>query len=165
MKTVSGVLHAAIDLIVIFGLLGVPYLLYCDLPGIGDYDTVSQASIDLPSQPSGNFRIFINSKLHRDTGEDWAEFFKGDDLKVIFDDIDCFVAEGDTTGRELATRYQAILPENQMKVRYIDPVLLASKIEAGYIDVAIMSSEMADALSVDSNNIVSGISEVAVKGG
>ena len=48
----------------------------------------------------------------------------------------------------IAEATEAELPENQMTVSSIDPTLLASKAEAGMIDVAMISREMADELSL-----------------
>ena len=152
MKLITRILHIAADLVIIFALAGIPVLMYCDLPVKG-YDAVSSASIELPDSPSGEFLIIINKDLHEDTAEDWKEFFEGDSLKVIFEDINCLVPDGDVTGLELANRYMAILPENQMRVSSDDAVLIASKLEAGYVDIAILSADMADALGISTESI------------
>lgn len=152
MKLITRILHIAADLVIIFALAGIPVLMYCDLPVKG-YDAVSSASIELPDSPSGEFLIIINRDLHEDTAEDWKDFFEGDSLKVIFEDIDCLVPDGDVTGLELANRYMAILPENQMRVSGDDAVLIASKLEAGYVDIAILSADMADALGISTESI------------
>ena len=152
MKLITRILHIAADLLIIFALAGIPVLMYCDLPVKG-YDAVSSASIELPDSPSGEFLIIINKDLHEDTAEDWKEFFEGDSLKVIFEDINCLVPDGDVTGLELANRYMAILPENQMRVSSDDAVLIASKLEAGYVDIAILSADMADALGISTESI------------
>lgn len=152
MKLITRILHIAADLVIIFALAGIPVLMYCDLPVKG-YDAVSSASIELPDSPSGEFLIIINRDLHEDTAEDWKDFFEGDYLKVIFEDINCLVPDGDVTGLELANRYMAILPENQMRVSGDDAVLVASKLEAGYVDIAILSADMADALGISTESI------------
>ena len=152
MKLITRILHIAADLLIIFALAGIPVLMYCDLPVKG-YDAVSSASIELPDSPSGEFLIIINKDLHEDTAEDWKDFFEGDYLKVIFEDINCLVPDGDVTGLELANRYMAILPENQMRVSSDDAVLIASKLEAGYVDIAILSADMADALGISTESI------------
>lgn len=152
MKLITRILHIAADLVIIFALAGIPVLMYCDLPVKG-YDAVSSASIELPDSPSGEFLIIINKDLHEDTAEDWKDFFEGDYLKVIFEDINCLVPDGDVTGLELANRYMAILPENQMRVSSDDAVLIASKLEAGYVDIAILSADMADALGISTESI------------
>ncbi|MDO4422005.1 MAG: hypothetical protein Q4C15_08185 [Eubacteriales bacterium] len=152
MKLITRILHIAADLVIIFALAGIPVLMYCDLPVKG-YDAVSSASIELPDSPSGEFLIIINRDLHEDTAEDWKDFFEGDYLKVIFEDINCLVPDGDVTGLELANRYMAILPENQMRVSGDDAVLIASKLEAGYVDIAILSADMADALGISTESI------------
>ncbi len=130
-----------------------------------DTDAVSGATMKLPEQPSGEFVILINESLHQDTLSDWEQFFSGEDLPVIFDDISCLTAEGDNSGIMLARRLQAQLPENQMRLRSENPILLVSKAEAGLIDVAVFSKEMADALKLKSPERMKGITVITVKGG
>ena len=130
-----------------------------------DADVVSGATMKLPEQPSGEFVILINESLHGDTLSDWQKFFSGEDLPVIFDDISCLTAEGDVTGILLAERMQAQLPENQMRLRSENPTLLVSKAEAGLIDVAVFSKEMADALKLNSSGQMEGVAVITVKGG
>ena len=48
----------------------------------------------------------------------------------------------------MAQRYQAQLPENQMKLRTEDLTLLVSKAESGYIDAAVFSKEIAQAMKL-----------------
>lgn len=69
------------------------------------------------------------------------------------------------TGILLAERMQAQLPENQMRLRSENPTLLVSKAEAGYIDVAVFSKEMADALKLKSSGQLEGVAVITVKGG
>ena len=111
-------------------------------------DAISSATIELPDQPSGDFIVLINTAKHADTLGKWRLFFRSEDFPVIFEDISCLVAQGDSTGQQLAERFQAQLPEHQMLLRTENPTLLASKAEAGYIDVAVFSREMADALKL-----------------
>ena len=122
--------------------------------------------MELPDQPSGEFLVLINTKRHADTLEDWETFFKGEeeDLPVIFDDIDCLAASSDVTAMQLADRYLAQLPENQMKLRIEDATMLASKAEAGLIDVAFFSEEMADALSLAGEKDMKDVRVIRVKG-
>lgn len=164
MKLTTRILHLAADLLIIFALTGIPVLLYCDLPVKGGYDAVSSASIELPDSPSGEFLIIINRDLHEDTAEDWKDFFEGDYLKVIFEDINCLVPDGDVTGLELANRYMAILPENQMRVSDDDAVLIASKLEAGYADIMILSVDMADALGISTDSIPDNMLVIKIQG-
>ena len=143
-----GLLHAGAVLAALMLLAGLPILTHFDIFGsVSDPDAVSGASMELPDQPSGDFVVLMNSSLHKDTLEDWQLFFTGEDLPVIFEDIQCIVAEGDSGGQQLAERFMAQLPENQMTLRTEDPTLLVSKAEAGFIDVAVFSKEMAESFS------------------
>ena len=159
-------IHAAAVVIALFFLAVLPILTHFDLSGgQNDADAVSSASLELPDQPSGSFVVLINSSLHRDTLDDWTCFFRGDDLPVIFEDIQCIVAEGDASGRQLAERFMAQLPENQMVLRAEDPTLLVSKAEAGDIDVAVFSREMADLLQLAEPSALNDVVTVSVQGG
>ena len=57
----------------------------------------------------------------------------------------------------------AQLPENQMQLSTEDPTLLVSKAENGYIDMAVFSKEMADALKLSVSN--DDISVIHIHGG
>lgn len=143
-------LHAGL-VILILGLLAVvPVATHFDVFGGGnDADAVSQASVVIPDQPSGEYLVLINAERHEDTLDEWEAFFTGDELAVIFEDISVLTARGDTPGEQMAERYMAQLPENQMTMRSEDATLLVSKVEAGYFDVAVFSAEMAASLSLD----------------
>ena len=145
-------------------MLGVPSAVYLDLFSGKAPDAVSQASMKLPDQPSGDFIVLIKTSLHEDTIGDWCSFFN-DDYAVIFDDISCTVAQGDAGGLQLAQRYQAQLPENQMTIREENAALLVSKAEAGYIDVAVFSREMADMLGLAPKEDLDGITVLEISGG
>ena len=150
--------------IMLFLLLILPYLCLFGVPTskTDSLDAVTQASIALPEQPSGDFVVLIKTKLHEDSIEDWTEFFNDGDFGVIFEDISCITAEGDASGIELAKRFMAQLPENQMTVRTENPTLLVSKAEAGYIDVVVLSKEMADALKLAPEEEMSGITVIHI---
>ena len=142
--------HALIVIIGIMILVIWPLAALTDVlkPG-SDVDAVSSASLALPDQPSGAFYVLINTSKHADTLDDWRAFFTdAEDFAVIFEDISCLTAYGDVAGEQLAQRYQAQLPENQMLLRGEAPALLASKAETGFIDVAVFSREMAEALAL-----------------
>ena len=143
--------HTGLVVCMLFLLVGLPILTHVRLDAGQTADAVSSASIALPDQPSGDFVVLINTKLHADTLDAWRSFFLEEDFPVIFEDVRCIAAEGDATGQQLAERYLAVLPENQMTLRTENPTLLASKAEAGYIDIAIFSREMADALKLSPN--------------
>jgi len=137
---------------ILFIIIGIPVIVHFEeiksRVSTDSLDAISSASVVIPSKPTGEFYILINTDKHSDSVEDWEKFFTSDDVVVIFDDINCLVANTDANGLKVATMYQAILPENQMKLRTENPVLLASKAENGYIDFAIFSAEMATALEL-----------------
>ena len=136
---------------------------YGTIPAFQAVDAVSGASMALPDQPSGDFIVLINTERHADTVDDWKLFFTDEDFPVIFDDISCFVAQGDATGKQMAERFMAQLPENQMTLHQENPTLLVSKAETGYIDVAVFSREMADALKLTPDTNI--VTVIEVKGG
>ncbi len=132
-------------------LLGVLpfYGLIAPLFGAKSADAVSSATVEVPEQPSGAFYILLNREKHAASLADWSSFFTGEgDLPIIFEDLDCLTAAGDEAGRQLAERYMALLPENQMRLRREDATLLVSKIEAGRFDAAVLSAEWAGALKL-----------------
>lgn len=150
--------HAAFVIIAIVLLVVVPVVTHFDIFGNDETDAVSSASIDLPAQPSGNFLVFMKTSKHAESLNEWKDFFNDDEFTVIFDDIRCLVTSGDVNGRQLAERFLGQLPENQMILREENPNLLASKVENGYIDVAIFSQEMAEALLLKTE----GLSDITV---
>ena len=156
--------HAAFTLTAIFLLAVLPIALHFPVFQKDAVDAVSGSSLVLPDQPSGAFIVLINTSMHRDTLDDWTNFFTDSDFAVIFEDIRCLTAAGDVTGSQLAQRYQAQLPENQMTLREENPVLLASKAENGYIDVAVFSREMADALALSYRSGIDGVTVIEVGG-
>lgn len=114
-----------------------------------EVDGVSSASVILDT-PSGSYVVMINRDRHRaDTLEEWIKFFRGEEISVIFEDIDCMVSEDDAGGIELAESLQSRLPENQMKVTEMDSTLLLSRADSGVFDVVILSKEAADAYGAE----------------
>ena len=85
-------------------------------------------------------------KLHenKDNLDQWITFFSGGDILYIFEDISAEFPQGDMGALELALSFQSRLPENQMKVREEDSVLLMSRADEGKYDIIIMSQEFAD---------------------
>ena len=63
-------------------------------------------------------------------------------------DVDCRVAQSDTSAMQLARRYQLRLPENQMQLKAENGLLLISKAEVGLFDAIVMSKEMAERYQV-----------------
>ena len=109
-------------------------------------DAVSSASIVI-DEPSGNYIVFINTQKHNDKEKlaSWIDFFSGEEITFIFEDIRCCVAYGDSQGLLMAQSFQSKLPEHQMTIRQEDAILMLSKAEHGRYDIIIMSKEMADA--------------------
>lgn len=146
-------------------ILGIPVLRSVGLIKAPDgVDSTSSATLVLPEQPSGEFLCLINTELHKETLSDWEKFFSGEELPVIFDDISCIASESDVNGIQLAERFQLQLPENQMALRTEVPTLLISKAEEGFIDVAVISKEMADALCFDASRLKDDIKVISVSG-
>ncbi|MBR1472033.1 MAG: hypothetical protein IJ600_10385 [Lachnospiraceae bacterium] len=115
---------------------------YLTASGMGDVDAVSSATTIL-AQPSGAYIVLINEGRHTDAGklQTWKQFFSGEEIDFIFEDISCIVAGTDAAGWEIAESFQSRLPENQMKLRTEDATLLLSKIYYGEFDVALFSRE------------------------
>ena len=155
--------HALGTAAAVFLLAVLPLLTQVPLTG-QPVDAVSSATLVLPDQPSGEFYVLLNTSLHTDTLEDWRQFFTGEALPVIFEDLRCSAAKGDVSGVQLAQRFQAQLPENQMRLRTENATLLVSKIEAGRLDAAVFSREMADALQLRPEAL-QGVTVITVTGG
>lgn len=164
MKGVKVMLHIIPSLAAAFLLVGLPTLYILDMSKGKDTDAVSGASIRLPDKPSGDYVILLNSSLHEDCLDDWTAFFSSGELNVIFDDISVIAAQSDTAAVQMAERFRAQLPENQMSLRTENPTLLVSKAESGCIDAAIFSKEMADSLRL-SDKTADNIIRISVKGG
>ena len=115
-------------------------------------DAVSSATAQPVSagDMSGKYIVFINRGLHDKAGTtgDWEKFFSfTDDVPLIMEDITCKVAQLDSEGLDTARKYQARLPENQMKIEQEAGVMLLSKAELGRFDVMIMSEAAAKSYS------------------
>ena len=126
-------------------------------------DAVSSATAQPVSagDMSGKYIVFINRGLHDKAGTtgDWEQFFSfTDDVPLIMEDITCKVAQLDSEGLDTARKYQARLPENQMKIEQEAGVMLLSKAELGRFDVMIMSEAAAKSYSAqtlyDKENIL-----------
>ena len=126
-------------------------------------DAVSSATAKPVSagDMSGKYIVFINRGLHDKAGTtgDWEKFFSfTDDVPLIMEDITCKVAQLDSEGLDTARKYQARLPENQMKIEQEAGVMLLSKAELDRFDVMIMSEAAAKSYSAqtlyDKENIL-----------
>lgn len=166
MKILERFGHVGLVILLLGILLGIPFAIHYNELVIRDStDAVTQASIPLPDQPSGEFVVLIKTSLHEDAIEDWKDFFHDEEFAVIFEDIECMVADGDSAGMQMAERYQAQLPENQMRLRTENPTLLVSKAETGYIDVVVFSREMAEALKLAPENELTDVTVIEVSDG
>lgn len=163
MKKIKYIIDILVISIVLFSVIGIPFIVYYSNNKSDDMVNAS-ASIKLPDVPSGEFIILINESMHTDTLEKWEAFFKNDEdnIVVIFEDIKCTYATGDEQAKMLAKRYQAYLPENQMEISDVNPILLASKVENRHLDIAVFSKEMANYLNLKEN--ISGVKIVLIKG-
>lgn len=158
--------HIAVVAVSLFLFLGIPTCMYVDIPSlfVKDIDGVTHASIALPEQPSGEFLILLNRSKHGDTCEQWHTFFSGEDAGVIMSDIDCMVIDTDATGIQLAERFQARLPENQMRIRRENGLLLASKADYALFDAVVLSREMAEAYQMQTDRYGGNIDCIYMKG-
>ena len=142
--------HVMIIIGVVLLLVGVP-LYCCDFfPGSsGGVDAVSTASVVI-EQPSGAYVVWINEDKHtdKDNLKIWKQFFSGEEIDFLFEDISCTVPDGDTTARELAASFASRLPENQMTVKTEDRTLMLSKAVEGRFDIIIMSKEVYEAYNI-----------------
>ncbi|MBR1811066.1 MAG: hypothetical protein IJ766_05380 [Clostridia bacterium] len=141
---------------VLLVILGVPFL---SLGGASAFrtdgvDAVTGASTFAfnPDEVSGEYVIYINHTYHekRDTVGLWTAFFSGENVPVIMDDISCLVASNDPAGMEYAQICQARLPENQMRIKSVNALLLLSKADYGAFDVIILSKPLVDAYAAAS---------------
>lgn len=145
--------HWIYRIVVLLAILGIPFFLLGgeNIFTINPADAVSSATSYTfdADDLSGEYVVLINNTLHEKKGTIpvWVEFFSGRDVPVILDDIHCLVADSDTAGREFAEICQARLPENQMKIKIENGLLLVSKAEYSRFDIIIMSKELAEAYS------------------
>lgn len=169
MLTRTFIKHAGITLAAIGLLVVVPVFSHFPLTfGKTQVDANSSASIELPDTPSGQYYILVKeSFVQDDSPEDWEAFLSADEedvLPVLFDDVHCMVAEGDVYGAQLAERYQAILSPDQMTITSEEPTLFISKAEAGYIEMAIISADMADSLGFSTDEQAEQVTLLTVSG-
>lgn len=156
------IVHIAIVAVLLGVLVGIPFGVYYPALFPAGGEVIGSASVVVPDKPSGVFYVFIKTDMHRDALADWVDFFHDTGDGVIFEDITCLVAAGDVNGRQTADRYAAILPANQMLVKEDNVTMVVSKIEAGLIDVAILSEEVAEAFAVKTQ--IAGVTVVRVGG-
>lgn len=126
-------------------------------------DAVSGATAQSVSAEDmeGKWVVLLNRERYDVSGTtaDWEKFFSfSDNTPLIMEDITCKVAENDADGLETAKKYQARLPENQMKIVQEAGTMLLSKAELLRFDVIILSEAAATAYSAQTlygkNNIL-----------
>ena len=126
---------------------------YKGLFSSNEVDAVSSPSVII-DKPSGNYIVLINTRLHKDKSklDQWISFFSGEETDIIFEDIACTVAEGDAKGFEMAQSFQSKLPENQMKIKEEEAVLVVSRAEEGKFDILLMSKDFAASYKLKEKN-------------
>ena len=140
----------------VFLTVGVPFMMtdyYKGLFSSNEVDAVSSPSVII-DKPSGNYIVLINTRLHKDKSklDQWISFFSGEETDIIFEDIACTVAEGDAKGLEMAQSFQSKLPENQMKIKEEEAVLVVSRAEEGKFDILLMSKDFAASYKLREKN-------------
>ncbi len=166
MKIRGVALHLLFSFVLLMVTTGIPAALCFHWFASGqETDAISSASIQIPEKPSGECVLLINRPLHADSMKDWEAFFRDGELNVIFDDISCMIPAGDITAKEMAQRFQAQLPENQMQLRTENLTLLLSKAENGCIDAALFSKEIAQAMGLSVTEQNGKITVINILGG
>ena len=159
--------HLLCDILVLFLMVGLPFLntAYAKALFSNDPDAVSSASV-IVDKPSGNYLVFINLKKHTDEEAlaIWRDFFAGNEIDLIFEDIICSVADSDMNAMTLAENYQSRLPENQCQIKSEDATLLLSKAEHLKFDILVMSAEIADFYQVSALYDMPDIEVIQVQG-
>lgn len=165
MKTV--LIHTCIVCLSLFLILGIPFLFTDAFHNLihGKADATSSASVVL-KQPSGQYIVLINKARHTNAEnlDTWTRFFDGKEIDYLFEDIVCYVCQGDGLGLSMAQSYQSRLPANQMRIKIVDPTLLFSKADHGIFDIVVMSKEMADAFHAETISQQDGVITITVKG-
>ena len=156
MKIMKTLKHLFIVAVVLFLIVGVPFMMtdyWRGLLSSDEADAVSSPSVVI-DKPSGNYIVLINTRLHKDKEKlnQWIDFFSGKETDIIFEDIACTVAEGDAMGIEMADSFRSKLPENQMKIKKEEAVLVVSRAEEGKFDVLLMSKEFANSYKLKEKN-------------
>ena len=142
--------HVIIVCVCLAVMIGIPFLYLYSGSGADGTDAVTGASVVI-DKPSGDYIVIINRKKRKDdeTLKIWRDFFNGEEISVVFEDIVCHVAKSDPAGYSMATSFKSRLPENQMKVVSEDGTLMMSKAENGNYDIIIMSKEASDIYNID----------------
>ena len=147
-------------------MLGLPFITSDSFERLTGPDAVTSASV-ITDAPSGEYVVLINRSLHlnRDNLEKWHDFFSGQEVSFILEDITCCISASDPSGKKLAENYRSRLPENQMTLRTEDPVLMMSKADHGKFDVIVMSAEAAERYGADSISNSGNVDVIRIEGG
>ena len=159
--------HVIIIVSALFLIIGVPLLCNAEYVSrfiAGEADAVSSATLNEQEKPSGDYYVLINRQLHPDTIGEWEAFFSGDDVDLIFEDIDCLAIDTDISGLKYADYCKARLPENQMDITPENSMLAMSKLQWGKCDVFIISTEAADKYHLETVDD-SVMSKIKIEGG
>jgi hypothetical protein len=146
-------MHTGIVLAGVLLLLGIPFFTtdyFKTMLNKEDMDAVSSASVTI-AQPSGEYIVLINEDMH-DNEENlntWINFFNGEEITYLFEDIACSVAKGDAGALTMAQSFQSRLPEKQMSIQTEDATLLMSRADNGKYDIIIASKEYAESYDLD----------------
>jgi hypothetical protein len=167
MKGLHFVKHTLVVLAGVTLLLGIPFLTtdYAKSMRRGTVDTVTSASVVI-DQPSGNYIVLINQALHTDQENlnTWVDFFSGEEISYLFEDISCSVASGDSGALTMAQSFQSRLPEQQMSVQTENATLLMSRADCGKYDIILLSKEFAETYDMTTMDSASAI-RIDVTGG
>jgi galactitol-specific phosphotransferase system IIB component len=151
MKLCSFLKHTLVVLVGVMVLLVIPFLTtdYAQSKIHGTADAVSSASVII-DQPSGNYIVLINRALHQNQENlnTWVQFFSGEEISYLFEDISCSVASGDSGALTMAQSFMSRLPEKQMSVQTENATLLMSRADCGKYDIIILSKEFAESYDV-----------------
>ena len=158
--------HAVTVLAALLLLVGVPaYRTGYFQAKLSGTDAVSSATVII-DQPSGAYVVLINPDRHpnRENLAVWEDFFRGEEIGFLFEDLSCVVADSDAGGLELARSFQSRLPENQMTIRLEDVTLMLSKARHGRYDVMLMSREFYDAWGASADADAGGADLIEAEG-
>lgn len=115
-----------------------------------DVDVITSASVIL-DKPTGNYVVLINKDFHKDEDvlNEWINFFSGNEVSYIFEDISCAVSLNDVAAVEMSESLRSRLPENQMRIAKDNQTLLSSRIDYNKFDIVVMSKEFVEANKVE----------------
>ncbi len=158
--------HTAVVVLALLLIVGVPvYKTGYIQEHLSHEDSVSSPTTIL-EQPSGAYVVLINRDRHQNAENlaVWESFFRGEEIDYLFEDITCSVAKDDAVGLELARSMQSRLPENQMKVKPEETIIMFSKIDCGHYDVVLLSREFYDFCDIGETDLGSRTDVIEAEG-